>query len=416
MKPIPVTRREIFGWCCFDFANSSFTTVIVTVVFSVYFTKVVCGGDALADQRWSWAIALSQGLVILLAPWMGAVADFKAAKKLFLAVSAAVCCLCTLLLATTGPGTWAWAIGLLVLANAAFAMGENFCASFLPEISTPETCGKISGYGWSFGYCGGLLSLVVCLAMFQVMGESAATTRMTFVMTAGFFALGALPTLFLLRERAVPRPQAAWSFSWRYGWSEVARTIRELPARPRLAGFLLSFVLFMSGLSAIIAYAGIFADRELGFTVKETILLFASLQVSSAAGAFGFGFFQDRFGTRPTLLASLLLWVLVCGAAALCATKTAFFLIGNVAGLVIGSTQSASRAHVALLSPEGKNGEIFGFWGLCARLAAILGVSTMGALSTPFGLRAAVLANTAFFVAGLLVFVMLERRHAAEKQ
>jgi UMF1 family MFS transporter len=412
----PVTRREIFGWCCFDFANSSFTTVIITVVFSVYFAKVICGGDPAADRWWSGALSFSQGLVILLAPWLGAVADLRAAKKTFLAVSAVACCFFTLLLGTTGPGTWTWAVSLLVMANAAFALGENFCASFLPEISTPENCGKISGYGWAFGYCGGLLSLVFCLGLFQGLGESVMTTRLTFVMTACFFATGAIPTLFLLRERAVPRGVVTWRSSLWAGWAEVARTLRGLPGQPQLAGFLFAFVLFMSGLSAIIAFAGIFASRELNFTITETIFLFASLQVSSALGAFGFGYFQDRFGTRKTLIVSLLLWMVVGVAAYFCNDKTAFFAIGNLAGLVIGSTQSASRAQVALLAPEGKSGEIFGFWGLSARLAAIVGVSVVGNLSAHFGLRFAVLANTAFFVAGLLVFVMLGGGHAGQKQ
>lgn len=171
-----VRRREIFGWCCFDFANSAFTTIIITVVYAVYFKDVIAGGAAEAAGWWGRTLALSQAAVIVLAPWLGAMADFTARKKRLLLGSAVVCSVATAALSLTGPGDILLAVTLVALANVAFCLSESACASFLPEISTPANVGRISAYGWSFGYMGGLLSLVLALALIVGLGASARWT------------------------------------------------------------------------------------------------------------------------------------------------------------------------------------------------------------------------------------------------
>jgi UMF1 family MFS transporter len=399
-----VRRREIFGWCCFDFANSAFTTIIITVVYAVYFKDVIAGGAAEAAGWWGRTLALSQAAVIVLAPWLGAMADFTARKKRLLLVSAVVCSVATAALSLTGPGDILLAVTLVALANVAFCLSESACASFLPEISTPANVGRISAYGWSFGYMGGLLSLVLALALIVGLGASA---RWTFLMTGVFFLAATLPTLLFLRERAEPRALPPGESFALAGWRTLRRTARELPQHRTLAVFFVAFTLFISGLMAIITFASLFGAEVLRLTATENLVLFAGLQISSALGALAFGFLQDRVGAKPALVASLVLWVIVCVWAAYCRTKTEFFVIGAVAGLGIGSIQSASRAVVAVLTPTGRSGEFFGFWGLFARLGGVIGPLVMGELATAHGFRVAVLVNGGFFLAGLGVVLAL---------
>lgn len=400
MQPtnLPVRRREIFGWCCYDFANSAFVTVVITVIFGPFFTGVVAAGSPAANTLWSVILALSQAVVIVFGPTLGVMADVTGSRKRYLLAMMWVCASATAALWFTGPGTVWLAAGLVVVAYAAFSFGENFCASFLSELSTPENCGRISGYGWSFGYLGGLGALGLALAVLAV---SPHAIQNVFVATAIFMLLATVPVALLLRERKRPEPHAAsW---WRLGWQSIGRAARDLPRHRELLKFLVSFFLYMSGLGAVVAFAAIYSERVLGFTTTENIVLFASLQICSALGALVCGWWQDRAGSVAALSVSLLLWCGVALGAYFCTTKEAFFLVGNIAGLAIGSSQAASRAVVTLLSPRERAAEFFGFWGVFGKFAAITGPLVMGFLADTVGLRVAVLSTIVFFAGGLVV-------------
>lgn len=402
-----VQRREIFGWCCYDFANSAYTTIVITVVFPVYFSSVVCGGSDSALALWGWMIGISQALVILLSPGLGMLADLQGAKKKFLILTTLFCSASTAFLAVSEPGWIVYAAVFLILSNLAYALGENLCAGFLPEISTPTNCARISGYGWSFGYCGGLLALGFAIGLIEWFGSSATTSRWIFVMTGLFFATAALPTFLLLRERKEPARGISWVTAFRSAWQQQRHLTGELTRQPQLLRFFLAFLAFMSGLYVIITYASLFAGKELGFSQTELIGLFAMLQISSAVGAFAFGFLADRLGPGKILSASLIIWILVCAGAAFCPSKSWFLVVGNLAGLGIGSTQSTSRAVVALLAPEGKSAEFFGFWGSFGKLAAIIGPVSFGITASFLGFRPAILLVALFFLLGLFLLLPL---------
>ena len=394
----PVRRREIFGWCCYDFANSAFITVVITVVYGPYFTGVVAAGWAGANTLWSVILASSQVVVMVFGPALGVLADVTGSKKKFLLSMMWVCSAATAALWLTGPGTVALAAGLVIVAYAAFSFGENFCASFLSELSTPANCGRISGYGWSFGYLGGLGALGLAMLVLSVSPDG---VRWVFVVTALFMVAATLPVLLLLRERKQPESNVArW---WQLGWESVLRAARDLPQHRDLLRFFWAFLLYMSGLGAVVAFAAIYSVEVLGFTTGENLVLFASLQISSALGALAFGWWQDRAGSVNMLTAALLLWCLVAVGAYFCQTKEMFFLVGNLAGLAIGSCQAGSRAVVSLLSPRERAAEFFGFWGVFGKFAAVVGPLFMGVLADMFDLRVAVLSTLVFFVGGLLV-------------
>lgn len=400
----PVKKSEILGWCCFDFANSAFTTIIITVVYAVYFQKVVAGGDAAAEGWWGTALAASQGVVILLAPFVGAFADVTARKKIFLIGTALVCSVATAALYFVGPGEVALALVLVALANIAFSLSENLCAAFLPEISTPENAGRISGYGWSFGYLGGLFSLLLALV---IMKSGDGRVPWTFLMTGAFFFFASLPTLLLLRERAVPRMLAKGENAFTLGWRQLAQMKKDLPEHRTLAVFFAALTLFLSGLLAIVAFAALYATQVIGMTETEVIGLFVLLQLAGVAGAFGFGFLQDRTGAKPALAIALAMWIAVCAWAAFSKTKIEFYAISALAGAAMGALQSAARAVVSTLTPPGRSGEFFGYWGFFGKLAGVIGPLVFGWVVTLASYRVAIFVNAAFFIAGLLVLLPL---------
>ena len=394
----PVRRREIFGWCCYDFANSAFITVVVTVVYGPYFTGVVAAGSGAANTWWSVILAVSQAVVIVCGPALGVMADVTASKKKYLLSMMWICASATAALWFTGPGTVWLAAALVGVAYAAFSFGENFCASFLSELSTPDNVGRISGYGWSFGYLGGLGALGAAMVVIHAVPDR---IQWVFVTTALFMLAATLPVLLLLHERKQPEPhRGAW---WRLGWESIGRAARDLPRHRELLKFLVSFFFYMSGLGAVVAFAAIYSEQVLGFTAAQNLLLFASLQISSAIGALLFGWWQDRAGSINMLTGALVLWCLVALGAYFCQTKEVFFVVGNLAGLAIGSCQAGSRAVVSLLAPRGRAAEFFGFWGVFGKLAAVVGPLFMGVLADVSGLRVAVVSTLVFFVAGLIV-------------
>jgi UMF1 family MFS transporter len=414
-SPPPVTRLEIISWAMFDFANSSYTTVVVTVAFSVFFTRLVAAGPD-ADLWWGRGVWAANVVVLVLSPLIGAMADESGRKKTFLFGTYVLCVAGTAALWWVGPGDIALGLALFVVSNVAFSFGENFAASFLPEISTPENVGRVSGFGWGLGYFGGLASLLLVKPLiaggFTV--ENLPSLRLAWVVTAVFFLVAGLPTFLILRERA-PRRTEPFSYYLRNGFGRMATTVRSAARFRELIKFLTVFFVFSMGLTSIIAFVGVYAERTVGFSASELIVLFLLVQVSSAAGAFVFGAIEDRLGARRTIQVTLLLWIAVCVVTYLSRDKTVFWAVALVAGLGIGSLQSASRGLVGLFSPVDKSGEFFGLWGLAGKGAYACGPLVFGWISSTSGSQStAILSTGAFFVLGFLgMFWIDERRGRA---
>jgi UMF1 family MFS transporter len=399
----PVRPREIFGWAMFDFANSSYTTVIVTVAFSLYFTRLVAPAGR-SDLLWGVAILISNAIVVLLSPLVGAVADDSGRKKLFLFASYASCVAGTAALALAGPGDVAVAMALFVVSNVAFSFGENFAGAFLPELSTPATIGRVSGLGWGLGYFGGLASLLLVQPLLAggFVEANVGNLKKVWLLTAAFFLVAGLPTFLLLRERAPRGPRRGPLEYAVVGVRRLAATVRAVGEFRELVRFLGCFFLYTAGLTTVISFAAIYAERTLGFTPGELVRLFILLQVSAAGGALLFGVIQDLLGAARTVRLTLLLWVAVCVAAWAVAGKSEFWWVAMTAGLGMGSLQSASRAMVGLFSPRSKEGEFFGFWGLAGKAAYAVGPPVFGVVASGTGSqRVAILTTGLFFVLGL---------------
>jgi UMF1 family MFS transporter len=413
-----VARRELLAWAMYDFANSGYTTVVLTAVFNAYFVATVAGNAPWATFAWTASLAASYAIVIVAGPVVGAWADAHAAKKRALAASTAACVAGTALLAGAGPGDIAWAAAFIVVSNVAFSLGENLTAAFLPEIARPASVGRVSGWGWSLGYLGGILTLALCLAWVLGAPSRGSTTAQavpgTMLITAAVFALASLPTFLLLRERAVPVPPAQRQS---HALARLARTAREAAAYRDLLAVFACGTFYQAGVATVIALAAIYAEQVMGFRTRDTILLILAVNVTAAAGAFGFGYAQDRIGKVRALRITLFAWLAMIVVASLATTPAVFWLAANLAGLAMGSSQSAGRALVSYFSPPERSAEFFGLWGVATRVASILGPVTYGAVTWATGgdHRLAILATGVFFLIaiGLLAAVDERRGHAA---
>jgi UMF1 family MFS transporter len=415
-----VLRREVWAWAMFDFANSGYTTVVITAVFSAYFVSVVAGDAAWATFAWTLALSVSYALVMFTAPLIGAWADAHGSKKKLLWLTTLGCVGFTALLYFAAPGALVLAIAALVLSNYFFGTGENLIAAFLPELARPRALGRVSGWGWSLGYVGGLVSLGASLAYInraQTAGQGAAEfVPVAMLITAAIFMLASLPTLLMLRERAMPRPGR----SGRNVWDQVRYTLSHLERLPDLKRFLICTVLYQAGIQAVITLAAIYASQVFHFSTQQTILLVLLVNITAALGAFAFGHVQDRIGHVRAIALTLAGWIVMVGLAWAAPDERMFWVAANLAGLCMGASQSAGRAMVGLLAPPAQQAEFFGLWGLAVKLASILGPLTYGVASwiTAGDHRQALLITGSYFLAGLWALrgVQAARGHRAARR
>jgi len=393
----------------YDFANSGYTTVVLTAIFNAYFVAVVAGGAPWATFAWTAALSVSYALVIVSAPVIGAYADLRANKKRLLLFTTAGCVLGTAALGLAGPGDLTIAVVCVVISNFFFCTGCDLIAAFLPELARGRDMGKISGWGWSLGYVGGLSTLGACLAYVtwaQAAGQTAAQfVPVTMLITAALFALASLPTFALLRERATPQSLAAGVSLPRAAFARLADTVRHAARYQDLRRFLLCIVFYQAGVQTVITLAAIYAEQAMHFNTRDTLILVLVVNLTAAFGAFFLGNVQDRIGHVPTIALTLAGWIATVLIAWVADTRPMFWIAANLAGLCMGASQSAGRALVGYLSPKPRRAEFFGLWGLATNLSSILGPLTYGIVSwmSRGDHRLAMLITGSFFVAGLLI-------------
>ncbi len=430
-------RLEIFGWSMFDFANQAYTLLIVTVIFGDLYTRIIVG-DApdyrLGNLLWSLALSLSYLLVVISAPLIGAVMDHAQAKKRVLFLSYLLTVVTTALLYFVAPG-WIWlGFALIVVSNTAYSAGESFIASFLPSLGAPRELGRVSGFGWALGYAGGLVAAGFALVFLgEVSRENFDRIRWVGPFAAAFFLLAAIPTFLWVREPAIGERRALTGHVLALGARRLAETLRTVSQFPDLARLFASIFFAMAGVYVIVAFSFIYGAQIIGWSETTRALMFVVVQITALAGALVFGALQDRLGGRLTYALTLLLWMVAILAIyfvrelaeatnalfglALDAEQL-FLFAGLLAGLSLGSSQSVGRALVGVFAPLSRAAELFGFWGLFSKLAAIFGLFGVGLLQWVFGLEGAVLFCIVLFGLALLPLALVDEargREAAER-
>lgn len=417
--------KELFGWCMFDFANSSYTTVIITVVFGDIFAKLIIPQSANIENPydfgnflWGMALAVSYLIVVVTGPILGAITDYSAQKKLFLFLSYIFCILSTAALwFIDKPGMIVLPFVLIVVSNFFFSSGENFASSFLPFLGSKEELGKISGYAWGIGYFGGLLSVGLVGSLGDITLDNFQNLRLVGPYTAIFFLFAGIPTFLFLKEHGVSKPNQKNVSYIQLGFQEVYHTIRTIHIFKDLAIFLISLFFAMAALAVVISFTFIYGTQVVQITMEHKTWMFILLQFSAAFGAVSFGLIQDKIGAKKTYSISLVIWIIcifliyqVHAIATIAnsigisiSVQWVFVVLTVFAGIGVGATQSASRAIVGILAPESKSGEFFGLWGLSGKIAAAFGLAFISWLQYGLDMRKSFIAIGVFFVISLAI-------------
>ena len=393
--------KQIFGWMMYDFANSAFTTIIVTVVYSVYFINTVVSGDpGYGEMLWGRAIGISMTLVALTAPIMGAIADFSRSKKKFLFINCYLTIIFTGLLYFVGPNQISRGMIFFIIANFGFNSANVFYDAFLPELTTRENIGKVSGYGWALGYFGGLLSLLVSLVLIKY------DVRWVFPMIALHFFIFSLFTFVWLKE--VRRPSKRTNY-FKVAYRRVHGSLKNMRRYPQLLKFIVSYFIYNDGITTVIAFASIYGITRFGMDTRAMLIYFILAQFTSILGSAAFGWLTDKSGVKLSLNISLMIWVAVVFWAFFCSSAKEYYFVGLLAGLAIGSSQANSRTMLSMLTPVDREAEFFGFYTLTGRLSSIIGPILYGWIAHRAGdIRYSILTLILFFSAGLIALQFVD--------
>lgn len=400
-----VRKREVWAWAMYDVANSGYTTVVLTTVFSAYFVGVVAGGADWATLAWTSALSVSYLLVMAVLPTLGARADARAAKRRLLFTSTVGCVLGTLALSQVGPGAVIAGMALIVFSNTCYSIGESAVASFLPELAAPHALGRISGLGWGCGYFGGMLTLALSLWIVtagEARGlEAPQTVPWVMAATAACFFVAALPAFLLLRERARPHAVTLGAAGM---LQRLARSWRETGLHfPDFRSLLMCIACYQAGIAVVVTLAAVYASQVMGFDMQQVIMMVFVVNIAAAVGALSFGRVQDRIGHRRALAITLCGWLLMVVTAYAAVRVEIFWAAAMLAGLCMGTSQSAGRAMTGALAPPERLGEFFALWTFAQQLAAAIGPLTYGLVTWVTGgnHRLAILITGLFFAGGL---------------
>lgn len=417
--------KVIWSWAFYDWANSAFTTLVVTFIYATYFTQAMAPDPLTGTGWWSRAVATSAVLIALLSPVLGAMADRGGTRKRFLAISTLTCAVATALLAFVAPGGGReafLALACFVVANVAFEMSVMFCNAFLPAIASQEKIGRISGYGWGLGYVGGLLCMAIALVgfvqpevpWFGLAKEAGWNVRATNLLVAGWFLAFSIPFFLNVPEKAVP----GGSTDVRGAFRALAQTVRDIRRYRDIVRFLIAHLVYNDGLVTVFAFGAIYAAGTFGMTIADVILFGVVLNVASGLGAIGFGFIDDRIGGKNAVLVSLVGLIVAATIAVWAPTRDWFWVSGVLIGIFVGPNQSSSRSLLGRFVPERHQTEFFGLYAFSGKAAAFLGPLLLGTATTLFASQRAGMATVIVFfvIGGAVMLTVDERRGIAAAQ
>ena len=409
-------RRTIWSWCLYDWANSAFTTLVVTFVYSAYFTSAFVDDPGRGTALWSRGITVSALVIAALAPIAGALAD-RGGRRKYLILCSLLCVAATVALAfvrPSQPNAVLIALTVFVVANVAFELGLVFYNAFLSSIAAPERIGRVSGYGWGLGYGGGLTALLLALVvfvqpetpLFGIPTDEGFHLRATNLLVAGWFLLFAIPAFVFLRDDAVPEG----GVSIRRAFGDLATTARHLRRYRQTVRFLLARLFYNDGLVTIFAFGGIYAVGTFGFSFAELITFGIVINVGAGLGALAFGFVDDRIGGRATVAWSVAALAVATVIGALAPSREWFWVSAVLVGIFAGPNQSASRSLMARFVPARHESEFFGFFAFSGKVTSFLGPMLLGVLSDIYNQRVGVASLLVFFLLGGLILWRVDEK------
>ena len=435
-KPIS-TRRERWAWYLYDFGNSAYAAVVLLAVYSAYFKGTVVGGtQAHGTRLWGIAVGIAMVVVLLTAPVLGAIADFAGSKKRFLLFFTALSCVFTAGLFFTTSGRVLIGMLFFILAEIGYRSAQVFYDALLPEIAPPEQMGRISGNGWAIGSLGGIVCLLIVLIPIVLTNSNPLVVRLSMVLAAVFYAAFSVPLFLRLPERARRQALPDGENYLSIAFKRLARTLKAVRRFKDFLKFMLAFLVYNDGILMVMDFAAILGAVLYGMKQQELIIFMIIVQVTSVAGAYVFGLLADDFGTKRSLLLSLLLMIAPVTWLYFSDSKLAFYVIGGLAGFALTGVQSVSRTAVAMFAPPGQSAEFYGFFAFTGRTSSFIGPTIFGLLAAwatgwyarsgqmealaaeQAGHRLALFSIVAFLVVGLLLLLWVNEKQgrAAARQ
>ncbi|GAB5520873.1 MAG: MFS transporter [Rhodothermales bacterium] len=404
--------RSVWSWALYDFANSSYTTLVITFIYATYFTQAMVEDANRGTLLWSNAITVTALIVALISPFAGAIADRGGYRKRFLLAATVICVGGTALLFSLQPGQIFLALALVTVTNVMFEMGHVFYNAYLPELAPPDKMGSVSGLGWGLGYIGGLICLAVALVFFiqtdtPIFGlpKDGTHVRATNILVAAWFGLFSIPLFLFVKDQSVKQTVPA-SVAVREAAKQLKQTFGELRNYKQIVRFLVARLVYNDGLVTIFAFGGIYAAETFGFETSDVIIFGIALNLAAGLGAFVFGFVDDKIGAKPTIYISLGLLILATILAVTTTSLTVFWISGILVGLSAGPNQSASRSLMGRLVPPDKVNEFFGFFAFSGKLTSFMGPLLVGQFTYLFASqRIGVATVLIFFIVGIFLLM-----------
>ncbi len=406
-------RRAQLAWALNDWANSAFATTVLVGFFPIFFKQYWAKDLAPTDATLYLGFGNSAAafLVMLLSPWLGALADRLAAKKRFLALFTGIGVIGTFALAFIGPGQWQLAIAVFALASVGFFGGLTFNDALLVNVARRDEADRVSAYGYGLGYLGGGCLFLANVAMVlkpELFGlaDKVAATRAAFVSVALWWLIFSIPLFLRVRETPVRDDSPL-------GWRELVATVRQIAQHRPVWMFLLAYFLYIDAVNTLAQMAVDFG-LNLGFASDSLIKALLIVQFVSFPAAIGFGYLAGWLGTKRSIYLALCVYIAVSCWGYFMQTEAQFYQMAAAIGLVQGGVQSLSRSYFARLIPEAQAGQFFGFYNMLGKFAAVLGPLVVGVVAATTGNpRLSILALIVFFIGGMLLLMRVEEPKAA---
>lgn len=404
-------KAPVVAWSLFDFANSAFTTIIVTFVFAAYFAEGVAVDPTTGGAQWSLAMAFAGLIIAIVSPVAGAIADQTGRRKPWLAGVSVMCVVASAMLWFVRPDAAdvPWALTWIVISAVGFEMGLLFYNAMLPTVAPPAMLGRVSGWAWSLGYAGGLIALVIALfvlvqadpAPFGLDKTSAEHVRATALLVAVWFAVFALPLFFFVKEDGPMMPIGP---AIGKGLRQIVATFRNARKHGNTLRFLIAAMIYTDGVHTVFALGGVYASVVFGMKLADVIMLGIALNVTAGIGAFAFGWLDDRVGSKLTISISLTGLIITTLGILLAPNVTVFWVAALVMSTFMGPVQAASRTMMARLAPPEMRGEMFGLFSLSGKATAFLGPALVGWLALATGsYRASMVVVVVFLIVGFVI-------------
>lgn len=407
------SNKNIFAWCLYDWAAASFSIIVTTFIFATYFTAKIAQNEIVGTFQWANAMAIAGLIIAFTSPLVGAIADHAGFHKRWLFFFTLLCVICSGLLWFAYPTHSAVYFTLIcvVIGTIGYEIALVFYNAYLPFIAPTSYLGRISGWGWGFGYFGGIVALTLSLFLF-VKGnvpwlntQTSEQIRICGPFVAVWFFIFSLP-LFFIKVHPVSHPKPLKK-AIGAGVKELISTLKKLPRDKNMLLYLFSHMIYTDGLNTLFAFGGIYAAGTFGLSFEQILLLGITMNVTAGLGAVILAWMDDWCGSKQTVMISLFFLVILGIPVLLVHDKYLFWILAALLCIFVGPVQSASRSlMVRLILSKDTSTEMFGLYALSGRVTAFVGPWLLGMATLHFGSQRAGMATVlVFFAIGMLTLI-----------